>query len=251
MQREWAFGCGSPTPGRAQPPPAVPRAGRLWDRSGLRQAWPHVPGQLHPLRSPCHFCLRLPRALSPPPIGCGQVDKGGKLPAGLRAKSPSLSEPVGQEHHRRKRGPRRLGPAKLPSPPLRGSTRWGRGAPATPGSSPLRALQGPQIQPGPKNILKACQTILCHLYDHTYDSEHQTWVGPGERPGNRPSPLRRTLTALGNQGLSPQSAQPCLQHPQYQASDPWTRLRPSTVRSPHLRGGSKDPTQPLSPKRSL
>ena len=124
--------------------------------------------------------------------------------------------------------------------PLR-STRWGRGAPADP-------CTGPRAQPGPRNILKSvrppsAQTPVCHGQDHRFNNERQTWRGPRGRRGDRPSPCRgRPPTTPGNQAratsVSPTRPPALSQHP--------AGRRPSTVRSPHQGGGSRDPPGPLA-----
>lgn len=126
--------------------------------------------------------------------------------------------------------------------PLR-STRWGRGAPADP-------CTGPRAQPGPRNILKSvrppsAQTPVCHGQDHRFNNERQTWRGPRGRRGDRPSPCRgRPPTTPGNQAratsVSPTRPPALSQHP--------AGRRPSTVRSPHQGGGSRDPLALLPDK---
>lgn len=160
-----ALACGSPTPSRAQPLPAASRG--AWPPRALGQiraqgTLPHLPAQPHPLRSRCCWgscpgCLG-PCPLLPPHIGRGEADKGEKLPAGLRAKSPSLSEPAASGTGTAAEGSVARGGGDLPSCPVlpvRSSTGWGRGAPATAGSSPPRAPLSPQVQPGPWIILSS------------------------------------------------------------------------------------------------
>lgn len=183
-----------------------------WDSSRSGH-WPRLPGQFHPHLSRCHSgsCLRLPRALSPPHTGCGQRDTAGEMPGGIERKSPSLSEPAGQEPHSRKPGRCRV-PAKRPAAPP-GAAAWGRGAPAAlapsfraaHSSQDLRTPYSP-VRPPFASCMSRCISDQCDRAAHLGGTLREAWgwahpggQGPAAPPRPAlpwPPPPRRQAQAL-------------------------------------------------------
>ena len=117
----------------------------------------------------------------------------------------------------------------------------GEGSPCHPRLLPAEPPSATRTREHPE----VCQTTLCHLHDRKHDNEQQTWVGPRGRPGDRPSPCRRPLTAQGNHGLAASLPDPPAPSPVPLVPG----RRPSTVRSPTRRREQRP--QPLSATRSL
>lgn len=117
-----------PHPGAAGPPSASGTALASYARPALPSPQPLSLGFLPEAAKV---------ALAPPHTGCGHRDEGGEMPGGVESE---VAKPVATEGSLARGG---QGPAKLPGPPWRSSTRWGRAAPASPGSFPQKSPAGP------------------------------------------------------------------------------------------------------------
>ena len=131
------------------PGPAHPPSTMAWEELWAQGTWP--PRARPTPLSHCGSCLRLPRALSPPHIGCwGEMTREGRCqPVGSKVAKPV--EASGAGTLQKEAWPRPAGTcqdASLAAP-------HGGGGFATPASSLQRAPQGPQPQPGPNGTQKS------------------------------------------------------------------------------------------------